>query len=70
MTVNLCLNDKDFIMRLPRIALLALPLTLLAACGGGEFYAVELAYDPILAKDGTVVEPDWTVVNTYPVEED
>ena len=50
MTVNLCLNDKDFIMRLPRIALLALPLTLLAACGGGEFYAVELAYDPILAK--------------------
>ncbi|WP_172975016.1 MULTISPECIES: hypothetical protein [Roseivivax] len=57
-------------MRLPRIALLALPLTLLAACGGGEFYAVELAYDPILAKDGTVVEPDWTVVNTYPVEED
>ncbi|MCE0507354.1 hypothetical protein LR948_18510 [Roseivivax sp. GX 12232] len=55
-------------MRIGKSAFILLGSLALTACSSGEYFGVELAYDPIKAKDGTVVEDNWTVVDTFDVE--
>ncbi|MCE0504403.1 MULTISPECIES: hypothetical protein [unclassified Roseivivax] len=51
-------------MKSVKLALLSVFALTLSACAVVERYEVELAYDPLLAKDGTVLEEDWVIVNT------